>query len=142
MYSDLLVPVDRGYSSNEMAAREAAELAERMNATVHGLFVCVEKQKVGANEELTVSETEPIKKLEEFLDEWDVTVETTVAYGEPSAEICEYAEAHDIDAIVMSTHGRTGFRRWALGSVTEKTIRGAPCPVLAMTASDEGEAAD
>jgi len=45
-------------------------------------------------------------------------------------EIIDYAIKHDIDLIVMATHGRTGLAHVLLGSVAEKVVRKAPCPVL------------
>jgi nucleotide-binding universal stress UspA family protein len=52
--------------------------------------------------------------------------------GDAPDEIVRYAEDEGVDLIVMSTHGRSGFTRWLMGSVTEKVLRHAPCPVLAM----------
>ena len=47
-----------------------------------------------------------------------------------STEILDRARAWPADVVVMGTHGRGGFERWVLGSVTEKVLRKAPCPVL------------
>ena len=49
--------------------------------------------------------------------------------GRPARAIDDYAREHEIDLIVMSTHGRTGIGRALLGSVAEKVVRVAPCPV-------------
>lgn len=46
--------------------------------------------------------------------------------------ILDYAQAHDIDLIVMSTHGRRGPSRFFLGSVTEEVMRSAECPVFTL----------
>ena len=48
----------------------------------------------------------------------------------PSTEIIEYAQENGIDLIVMGTHGRTAVSHFLLGSVAEKVVRSAPCPVL------------
>src|SRR4029077_6616144 len=48
----------------------------------------------------------------------------------PAAEIVKYAGAHDVDLIVMGTHGRAGMARLLHGSVAETVVRTAPCPVL------------
>lgn len=53
-----------------------------------------------------------------------------VASGDPAEAIVQVARDHGIDLIVMSTHGRTGLAHVALGSVAEKVVRHAPCPVL------------
>ena len=53
-----------------------------------------------------------------------------VRVGVDYREIIDYAVKHDIDLIVMATHGRTGLAHVLLGSVAEKIVRKAPCPVL------------
>ena len=50
--------------------------------------------------------------------------------GEPAAELVEYSNKNDVDLIVMSTHGRTGLGHLVLGSVAERVVRTASCPVL------------
>ena len=52
--------------------------------------------------------------------------------GDPADEIVRYASGHGIDLIVLGTHGRTGISRMLMGSVVERVIRTAPCPVLAV----------
>jgi len=56
--------------------------------------------------------------------------EVAVVHGVPFQEIIEMAKAQHVDLIVMGTHGRTGFEHVLLGSVAEKVVRLAPCPVL------------
>jgi nucleotide-binding universal stress UspA family protein len=63
-----------------------------------------------------------------------VAIETRLGDGEPSAEIQTAAEALQADLIVMGTHGYGGFKRLLLGSVAEKMLRRAPCPVLTVGA--------
>jgi len=53
-----------------------------------------------------------------------------IRYGNPVEEIIKYAERHEIDLLVLGTHGRTGLKRFWVGSVAERVVRGAPCPVL------------
>lgn len=60
----------------------------------------------------------------------DVTVETLVEEGERAGAIVDAAADEAIDLIVMTTHGRTGLSRWVLGSVAERVLHEAPCPVL------------
>ncbi len=51
-------------------------------------------------------------------------------FGKPFVEIIRYARDHEIDLIVVGSHGRTGLSHVLLGSVAEKVVRKAPCPVL------------
>jgi nucleotide-binding universal stress UspA family protein len=53
-----------------------------------------------------------------------------VNVGDPLFEIVEYARLTPVDLIVMGTHGRTGMSHLFLGSVAERVVRTAPCPVL------------
>ena len=59
-----------------------------------------------------------------------VPVETRVGVGEAVWEICKIAEDVHVDLIVMGSHGRTGLSHVFLGSVAERVVRHAPCPVL------------
>ena len=63
----------------------------------------------------------------------DVSITLVGRSGDPAGEIIRYAASHSIDLIVMGTHGRTGFTRVLLGSVVERVLRGAPCPVLVVS---------
>src|SRR5436309_1153004 len=63
----------------------------------------------------------------------DVPLRSVVAQGAPVTTILLEAQALGADLIVMGTHGMGGFERWVLGSVAEKVLRKAPCPVLAVT---------
>jgi nucleotide-binding universal stress UspA family protein len=63
-----------------------------------------------------------------------IKVESTVLVGNPADQILEYAEKQDIGLIVMSTHGRSGIKRWAMGSVADKVIRAAKQPIALIRA--------
>jgi nucleotide-binding universal stress UspA family protein len=54
---------------------------------------------------------------------------TTVEVGRPNRIILEYIDEHDIDHVVMGSHGRTGLSRIVLGSVSERIMRRSPVPV-------------
>ena len=62
-----------------------------------------------------------------------VPIETKVLEGDPWRVIQEEAEALPADLLVIGTHGRSGFEHLLLGSVTEKVLRRAPCPVLTVS---------
>jgi nucleotide-binding universal stress UspA family protein len=59
-----------------------------------------------------------------------VPAETVVVLGDAARTIVEQARTADADLLVLGTHGRSGFERFVLGSVTEKVLRRAPCAVL------------
>ena len=67
----------------------------------------------------------------------EVKVQKVVFQGNPAEGITSYAEENDIDVIVIGTHGYTGWRHLLIGSVTEKVVRSAPCPVLTIPADKE-----
>ena len=62
--------------------------------------------------------------------EYDVEIDTDVAVGEDASTIVEYAEDHDVDLIIMGSHGRSLPARVLLGSVSETVVRRAPVPVM------------
>ncbi len=60
----------------------------------------------------------------------DVRTESYICAGKPHQVILSYADHHNIDIIVMGTHGRAGLERYLLGSVTEKVVRMSDVPVV------------
>lgn len=59
-----------------------------------------------------------------------VGIPIQVAIGDPTTQIVDYAEEIGADLIVMPSHGRTGAKRFLLGSVAERVVRLSHCPVL------------
>ncbi len=70
-----------------------------------------------------------------FADETKVRLEVRV--GRPPHEILQFAEDEGVDAIFIATHGRTGLAHMVFGSVAERVVRGAKCPVLTIHACDD-----
>jgi nucleotide-binding universal stress UspA family protein len=62
-------------------------------------------------------------------DEYGVDLRTETFVGQPARTIVEFAEDEGVDHLVMGSHGRTGLSRIIVGSVAEKVVRRAPCPV-------------
>jgi nucleotide-binding universal stress UspA family protein len=71
-----------------------------------------------------------LDKVVRALDLPRVSIHPEVALGSPFDEIVRFARGQEVDLIVMGTHGHTGLMHVLLGSVTEKVVRRAPCPVL------------
>ena len=80
---------------------------------------------------------ESAKVVEDWLDQVESPDQLTVLHVAPQAiprapatEIAKYAEEHHTDLIVLPSHGRTGLARLMIGSVAERVVRLAHCPVL------------
>jgi nucleotide-binding universal stress UspA family protein len=93
---------------------------------------------VGPEMERTASDTLESKTR----DIEGIEVEGVPVTGVPHTEICRYAEEKDIDLIVMPTHGRSGLGHILFGSVAEKVVRLARCPVLTIRPEWKGRAFD
>jgi universal stress protein A len=117
---EVLVGTD--FSENaEAAVRAAREHAERDGARLH---------IVHAEWSAEPGSAQRLADLGASLGA-SMSVVTAGLFGDPANEIVRYAREHGIDLIVVGTHGRT-LSRALLGSVAERVIRTAPCPVLAV----------
>ena len=71
--------------------------------------------------------------LKQWLQEHDLNLDSLeICIGDPGTEICRAATERGADLIVLPSHGRTGLRRLLIGSVAERVVRLAPCPVLVL----------
>jgi len=71
-----------------------------------------------------------MRDLVRSMDFGAVKFETAFTDGSPVVDICAFAKDHDVDLIITSTHGFTGFTHVLIGSVAEQVVRHAPCSVL------------
>jgi nucleotide-binding universal stress UspA family protein len=133
----ILVPMD--FSEHSRAAlRYARELAATYEARLEVVHVIEEEvMPVVYGLDAVAPPTEQVHKqaaqaLRTLITEEIGTeqVATTVTIGHPAAEVLTYATAHEVDLIVIATHGRTGLKHFLMGSVAEKVVRMAPCPVF------------
>lgn len=138
LFEHILVPID-GSQGAARAIEHALDLAQQYEATVHVLHVIDEQTHVEtpalSTEELLLDKLTDTAEaiIEEVVVEADrLGVETVrcCCRGLPHDEIAEYAEANDIDLIVMGVHGDSRAGRPHVGSTTERVIRGARIPVL------------
>ena len=133
MYDQILVPTD-GSEGSHAAVEHAIDLATTYDATLHTLYVVDTSVGIDASVPGTLDALE--EAGENAIDEVvkqaaDVgTIEGVVAQGAPHRAILDYVDEHDVDLVVMGTHGRTGLDRYLLGSVTEKVVRLSDAPVL------------
>jgi len=78
-----------------------------------------------------------LKKLVPIFEDKGVNVKCEVVTGATANEIIRYAEDAEADLVAMSTHGRAGITRWALGSTTDKVLRAGTTPVMLVHASHD-----
>ena len=71
-----------------------------------------------------------------------VKFETAFTDGSPVIDICAFAKDHDVDLIITSTHGFTGFTHVLIGSIAEQVVRHAPCSVLVVPSHPQVRAAN
>ena len=144
MYERILHPTD-GSEGSMAAADHAIELATHHGAALHTVYavnpnVGPEAGVVGALEALEEAGREATEAVVERAEAAGVgTVEGSVASGRPYRVILDAVDDHDVDLVVMGTHGRTGLDRYLLGSVAEKVVRTCPVPVLTVRSPDEVE---
>ena len=69
---------------------------------------------------------------EKLADKKYAGVQMKVSFGDPGSEIAAFAKTEKADLIVLPSHGRTGLRHLLIGSVAEKVVRLAHCPVLVL----------
>jgi nucleotide-binding universal stress UspA family protein len=155
MYNKILVPLD-GSEFAECALRHVKEIGAGGGCAGVVLLTVLEPVKVpmewlsGRDEaERVGTETEANrqqahKKAGDYLDiaaaslkQSGIPVETVIIDEtlpqQEAATILDYAQDHNFDLIVMSTHGRSGISRWAFGSVADKIVHHARVPVLSVT---------
>ena len=144
----ILVPTDFSETS-EAAAKYGVALARAFNATLHLLHVEPRRDlQIIVERELVVEKflsdptvgTSPQNAARELLgkilteqEERELRPEYVLrasGLGGPYVEIVRYAKERTIDLIVMGTHGRGFVAHLLMGSVAEKVVRKAPCPVL------------
>jgi nucleotide-binding universal stress UspA family protein len=137
----ILAPTDFSAHS-ERAVRYACGLAERMGSELHLVHILSEILPTGPDpllmpvmppEYYEENEERARETLGRLLDPaWGSprSVVTAVRWGSPVETIVAYAEDLRVDLLVIATHGRTGLSHVLLGSVAERIVREAPCPVL------------
>lgn len=140
-YRDILVPTD-GSEGADIAVEWGLDLADTYDATVHTVYSVDTGDFTGSEDaaelydavEQTAQDT--LETVRQRARAIDVNVAGTVGSGPAARVILSYSEEHDIDMIVMGTHGRTGIERYLIGSVTEAVVRNADVPVCCVPRKD------
>lgn len=80
------------------------------------------------------------EQLERIMQNQTIDWEPLVTAGHPPDEISKFVAMHQVDLVVSATHGRSGLKRFFLGSVTERLMRILPCPLLIVRSPEDAEA--
>lgn len=147
MFRTVLVPTD-GSTGAEATIGHALSLAGAADGSVHALYVLEPSHEpVG----LEAADLEAVSgssesrgrratiRVTDRAEDAGVPADRAVWEGVPYREVLAYADEHDVDLIVMGTHGRTGADRVRLGSTTERVITRADVPVLSVRLEAEAK---
>jgi nucleotide-binding universal stress UspA family protein len=121
-FEKILIPTD-GSIFSELATREAISIAKRVGSSLIGLSV----YKRDENSKLAETSVGMVK---EVAKKENIKVETLTLKGEPYKVIVDTVEKKKAGLIVVGSHGRSGMERLLMGSVTERVIGHAGCPIL------------
>lgn len=148
MYRKILVPFDSS-SQALSAVQHALKLAQVSKATVT-FFNAVQdipifsderaEHRIGINRDAIIHESRSkalamLDKLKESFSEHGVKIDTAVAVGNPSREICKKAKIEGYDVIVMGSRGLGKIPGLLMGSVSNRVCRNASCPVIVIHAN-------
>ena len=139
-FRKILVPIDFSENSPKIL-RDAAEIAERFGAELTVVFVVQSFEDYSGffvphipitqfEEEMVQSAT---TKMESFLSEnlkSKIPVNSKILQGDVAEELVKFATENGIGMIIMGTHGYKGLEKALFGSVAERVVKTAPCPVL------------
>jgi len=137
----VLVPIDFSKSSQQPLS-VAFEMVERPE-DVHVLYSLIPLDSFSAGAEWGAMDDETRlhaveSHFEQFLNEHGATGATRVLRtGDPGAQIVDYAKEAGVDLIVIPSHGHHGIARLLMGSVAERVVRHATCPVLVLRSEEE-----
>jgi nucleotide-binding universal stress UspA family protein len=133
----VVVPTD--FSDVSIKALNVADEFVDDKKKIHFVHVAWNLDEYTIGGPLSVASDEQLEKhinflktrLKEELENADYKgAQFALLHGNPPVEIVRYAQEMNADLIVMPSHGRTGLKEWALGSVSERVLRRASCPVM------------
>ncbi len=140
----ILVPIDFSeHAQQELVYAKAIaafygarlQLLHVIEEVIHPAFYMASGPSVLAfKPEIKTRAEQEMKKLLRATPGPEAAADFYVLEGYAPHDIVDFAENHNSDLIVIATHGRTGIQRTLLGSVTEKVVRSAPCPVFTVRA--------
>ena len=146
----ILLPIDFSEAAIKIL-QYAIFVAEKFNAKIFIIYVMeypytlsglAPSRTDNEYEDQMISFAE--KRMASFLKEHNrgllpLSCESSILSGHPAEEIISYAEMERVDLIIIGTHGHKGLEKMLFGSVAEKVVKLAPCPVLTINTYKHGE---
>jgi nucleotide-binding universal stress UspA family protein len=135
LFSRILVAID-GSESAKKAFEKSIYLAQKCSSKID--LIHVVQCELGGDSATTFELIDELKtKAEKMLEEYkiqaaknNVSIQIMVTQGDPAQAIIELAKAKSYDLIIMGTRGRTAFQELLIGSVSQKVVHHASCPVM------------
>ncbi|WIV68245.1 universal stress protein [Natrialbaceae archaeon AArc-T1-2] len=141
-FDTILVPTD-GSDGAMAAAAHAVDIAAAVDVSVHVVHVVpstVVDDLSGTASDLEERGRQALEAVVDVARESNVApVEASLLTGVPHRAITDFVGSHDVDLVVMGTHGRSGVSRHFLGSVTERVLRRVDVPVVAVSEHPSGD---
>ena len=143
----ILIATD-GSEYTKEAVKKGLSLAKMLDAEVIGLYVVdvspiipipLDESSFPMVDFLRNEGEEVLEKLRKEAENVGIKIKTIKKEGIPADEIIETAKEEDVDLIVIGSFGRSALEKLLLGSVAEKVIRHAPCPVLVIRTKKKGK---
>lgn len=139
----ILVPTDFS-SCSDSALKEAADIAAQFGGRIFLLHVidedfrsfavdyCLKEEVILGleKESIRVSKERLQKEVDAVAEARSVEVIFDILVGNPAECILNEQKERAVDLVIIASHGRTGLKKYLIGSVAEKVVRGATCPVL------------
>ena len=151
MLKKILLATD-GSETSMRAAKNAVSIGKKAGATVTAVYVvdvhrlaqlpgyaAMPGIKDNLMELMFKEGSEALEEIEDMARDAGVAYERVVAEGDPGEELLKLCRDPGFDLIVLGTIGKSGLKRFLLGSVAEKVVRHSHVPVLAVPARDEQE---
>jgi nucleotide-binding universal stress UspA family protein len=151
MFHKILLPLD-GSLLAERACAPAAALAHAAKASLI-LLRCISAEKILVPGPLVMGSYNPVwteqsprlahKEALDYINHVksvailaNLSTRTQIEESRPAETIVDTARAETVDLIVMASHGYSGVTRWVMGSVAERVLQAAPCPILVVRSSE------
>ena len=149
MYKKIMVPLDgsklaecvfphleaviKGCESPEVIVVQAVEPLSIPYGREVAQFTSLEQVKAFETHQKVEAE-KYLKEIVARLGETGVNAKADVIYGKAGEALSDYATKHDVDLVIIATHGRSGISRWVWGSVADRLVRSVCVPVLMVRA--------